>query len=215
MAKQKESKQKKINVRVDFTPMVDMLMLLITFFMLCTSLSKSKTMDLTMPAKDKEQKEEQQNEAKESGAITLYLAADNKIFYGAGEPKYDDPEWIKETTWGKDGIRKVLRDHTTGEGIKPVPMIEAAAKELRKKKKEENMPDSIFNKQLSTIKGGNLPSGEKIETLTIIIKPTDNATYTNMIDALDEMQILDIGTYIIDKITPDDEKLLKAKGVEQ
>ena len=31
----------------------------------------------------------------------------------------------------------------------------------------------------------------------------------------DEMQILDIGTYIIDKITPDDEKLLKAKGVEE
>lgn len=44
MAK-KESKQKKMNVRVDFTPMVDMLMLLITFFMLCTSLSKPQTME--------------------------------------------------------------------------------------------------------------------------------------------------------------------------
>ena len=39
MAKKKESRQKKINVRVDFTPMVDMMMLLITFFMLCTSLA--------------------------------------------------------------------------------------------------------------------------------------------------------------------------------
>ena len=35
----KKGKQKKMTVRVDFTPMVDMNMLLITFFMLCTSLS--------------------------------------------------------------------------------------------------------------------------------------------------------------------------------
>ena len=49
-------KQKKMTVRVDFTPMVDMLMLLITFFMLCTSLSKPSTMELTMPSNDKTQR---------------------------------------------------------------------------------------------------------------------------------------------------------------
>ena len=48
MAKKKESKQKKMNVRVDFTPMKDMLMLLITFFMLCTTLSNPLTHELTM-----------------------------------------------------------------------------------------------------------------------------------------------------------------------
>ena len=45
--KKKSSKQKKMTVRVDFTPMVDMNMLLITFFMLCTSLSKPQTMEIS------------------------------------------------------------------------------------------------------------------------------------------------------------------------
>ena len=214
MAK-KESKQKKMNVRVDFTPMVDMLMLLITFFMLCTSLSKPQTMELTMPSNDEITQEEQKNEAKASETVTLYVTADNKIYYGEGIPKYDDPTWIKETTWGSDGIRKVLRDHATEQGIRPVQRIGLAVRELnmQRQKNPNQYPDSIYQKELSKLKAGNLKEG-KIPTLTIVIKPTDNATYKNMVDALDEMQILNIGTYVIDKINADDEKLLDSKNVK-
>ena len=214
MAK-KESKQKKMNVRVDFTPMVDMLMLLITFFMLCTSLSKPQTMELTMPSNDENTQEEQKNEAKASETVTLYVTADNKIYYGEGIPKYDDPTWIKETTWGSDGIRKVLRDHATEQGIRPVQRIGLAVRELnmQRQKNPNQYPDSIYQKELSKLKAGNLKEG-KIPTLTIVIKPTDNATYTNMVDALDEMQICSIGTYVIDKISEDDQKLLNLKGVK-
>ena len=35
-----------------------------------------------------------------------------------------------------------------------------------------------------------------------------------MVEALDEMQICSIGKYVIDKITPDDEKLLSLKGIK-
>ena len=214
MAK-KQSKQKKMNVRVDFTPMVDMLMLLITFFMLCTSLSKPQTMELTMPSNDENTQEEQKNEAKASETVTLYVTADNKIYYGEGIPKYDDPTWIKETTWGSDGIRKVLRDHATEQGIRPVQRIGLAVRELnmQRQKNPNQYPDSIYQKELSKLKAGNLKEG-KIPTLTIVIKPTDNATYKNMVDALDEMQILNIGTYVIDKINADDEKLLDSKNVK-
>ena len=214
MAK-KESKQKKMNVRVDFTPMVDMLMLLITFFMLCTSLSKPQTMELTMPSNDENTQEAQKNETKASETVTLYVTADNKIYYGEGIPKYDDPTWLKETTWGNDGIRKVLRDHATEQGIRPVQRIGLAVRELnmQRQKNPNQYPDSIYQKELSKLKAGNLKEG-KIPTLTIVIKPTDNATYKNMVDALDEMQILNIGTYVIDKINADDEKLLDSKNVK-
>ena len=50
--------------------------------------------------------------------------------------------------------------------------------------------------------------------MTIIIKATDKASYKNVVDALDEMQICSIGKYVLDKISKDDEKLLKAKAVE-
>lgn len=213
MAKKKESKQKKINVRVDFTPMVDMLMLLITFFMLCTTLSKPQTMELTMPSNDDTTTDEQKNEAKASETVTIYVAANNKIFYGEGIPQYDNPNWLKETTWGNDGIRNALREHATENGTKPVKRIELAVKELNSKKDKEKWSDEELRKRISDVKAGNLPDGEKIPTLTIVIKPTDNASYTNMVDALDEMQILSIGTYVIDKISADDKKLLESKGI--
>ena len=216
MAK-KESKQKKMNVRVDFTPMVDMLMLLITFFMLCTSLSKPQTMELTMPSNDKNTQDDQKNEAKASETVTIYVAANNKIYYGSGIPEYNNPNWIKETTWGNEGIRKVLREHATEDGTRPVERITLAVKELNaeRAKNPKMYPDSIYQKQLSDIKSGKLKGEAKpIPTLTIVIKPTDNASYKNMVDALDEMQILNIGTYVIDKISADDEKLLTSKGVK-
>ena len=213
MAKKKESKQKKMNTRVDFTPMVDMMMLLITFFMLCTTLSKPQAMQLTMPSNDKNVQDEDKSATKASHTITLILAGNDKIYHIDGLPKYDDPTCLKETTWGKEGIRKVLISHVTEEGIAPVAKIMLAKQKLDEKKIKYNMPDSLYQKELAEIKNGNL-DGEKVPKLTIIIKPLDTASYKNMVDALDEMQICSIGTYVIDKINEDDMKLLGLKGVK-
>ena len=213
MAKKKMSKQKKMSSRVDFTPMVDMMMLLITFFMLCTTLSKPQAMQLTMPSNDKNVQDEDKSATKASHTITLILAGNNKIYHIDGLPNYEDPTCLKETTWGKDGIRKVLMSHVTEEGIAPVAKIMVAKQKLDEKKIKYNMADSIYQKELSELKNGNI-NGEKIPTLTIIIKPLDTASYKNMVDALDEMQICSIGTYVIDKINADDEKLLKSRNVK-
>ena len=106
--KRGKSKQKKITVRVDFTPMVDMNMLLITFFMLCTTLSKPQTMEISMPSNDKDITENQKSMVKASQAITLLLGPDNKLYYYEGEPNYKDYTSLKETSYGANGLRAVL-----------------------------------------------------------------------------------------------------------
>ena len=213
MAKKSTSKQKKANTRVDFTPMVDMMMLLITFFMLCTSLAKPQSMELSMPSNDQNLDNNDKTVTKASYTITIYVAGNDKIFYVEGMPKYDDPSCLKETTWGKNGIRKVLQTHVTEDNTQPVLQVMKAKVELDARKDKEQMADSVYSKELSKLKAGDLPTG-KIQTMTIIIKATDSSSYKNVVDALDEMQICSIGKYVIDKINKDDQKLLDEKGVK-
>jgi biopolymer transport protein ExbD len=220
MAKKNLSKQKKMDTRVNFTPMVDMMMLLITFFMLCTTLAKPQAMQLTMPSNDQENLDEKDKQVtKASHTITLYLGSDNKVWYIAGLPKYDDPSCVKETTYGKDGIEKVLLEHTTEEGVNPVAKIKLAKKELDAKKNEYNskMTDEQYQEQLKKLKKGELPNGEKVPTMTVIIRPLDTATYENMLAALDEMLLSNIDKYVIhnvDKMSQDDKDLIEKAGVK-
>lgn len=90
------------------TAMSDVTVLLITFFMLCTSLSKPQTMEISMPSNDKRITEEQQTKVKASQAITFLLASGNRLFYYEGEPAYEEPASLKETTYGADGARAML-----------------------------------------------------------------------------------------------------------
>ena len=212
------SKQKKMNVRVDFTPMVDMMMLLITFFMLCTSLAKPQSLQLTMPSNDKNIKQQNQNESKASQSITIYVCGDNKLFYGEGVPRYDDPNWLKATTWGKDGIRKALRYHKVDDGTMPVDEIMQATAKLAADRAANPMKynDSTYNEKLDELKDGYLngKAGDKLATLTVVIKPTDTASYKNLIDILDEIQICSIGTYVIDQLKPEEAAMLAKKGAK-
>lgn len=207
-----------MNVRVDFTPMVDMLMLLITFFMLCTTLSKPSTMELTMPSKDVNQPDVKKNEAKESHSITIFIGDGDKMFYGEGKPELNNPNWLKPADWtsGKTGIRYVLQHKEVDNGSSvPYEDLRIAMQELKKKKaaNEAAYPDSIYQAEVANIKTGNI-NGKKVPTLTVIIKPTDKAAYRHLVDILDEMQISYIGTYVIDKLSAEEKALLAKKGIQ-
>ena len=129
--------------------------------------------------------------------------------------KPEDPTCLKKTTWGKDGVRKALIGHLTEDGTQPIlDVMTAKAKLDEFKAKNPTMTQAQYDEQLKAIKKGDI-DGKHIETMTIIIKATDNSNYLNLIDALDEMQICSVGKYVIDKINDNDKKLLEAAGVKE
>ncbi len=97
---------KKMSTRVDLTAMVDLAFLLITFFMLTTTLSKPQAMDIAMPDKDKDQPENQLQVA-DNRTMTILLGSGNRVewYMGSVEKPLTPPT---VDGFGKNGIRKAL-----------------------------------------------------------------------------------------------------------
>jgi biopolymer transport protein ExbD len=74
-------KRKRVNVRVDMTPMVDVAFLLLTFFMLTTTMNKPQTMEINLPPTGAKA------DVAESNLLTLRISADFKIFWNKGVEK--------------------------------------------------------------------------------------------------------------------------------
>ncbi len=98
-------KGKKLSTRVDLTPLVDLAFLLITFFIFTTTMSTPTAMNLFLP-KDTE-KPEEQNKAKESGALTILLSKERSIYYYEGMLKTDGSNF-KQGLFSE--VRKLVMD---------------------------------------------------------------------------------------------------------
>lgn len=230
--KKKKGAQKKMDIHVDFTPMVDMNMLLITFFMLCTTMIKSQTLQITLPTNEKVEQEEM-SQAKESEAITLIVDTQrnekgdvkkddegkpiNIVYYYEGKPQVVKDEATgnvtssnlqKETFLGNEGdvqrgIRKILHDRNKQVLAKIDDLkVKWRAKEFHSNKDKN---DSIFQARAKEIRNDS--------TLTrpvVVIKATPEASWASLIGALDEMQINQISRYQIDNINHDDSLMIQA-----
>lgn len=88
--------------RLDLTPMVDLMFLLITFFMLTTTLSKPSAMDIAMPLAD-----EEPAGVSESRTMTICIGSHNRLEWYMGT--LEDPVIAPSvTSFGSGGIRTAL-----------------------------------------------------------------------------------------------------------
>lgn len=219
MAKKGKRYSEQKDVRVDFTPMVDMNMLLITFFMLCTTMIKSQTLQIALPTNEKVDQTEQ-NKAKESEAITILLDSDvdqngkatkEYVYFYEGiamispdgsDSNLQETEFLGNEEGVARGIRAILQKKNKDVYTKIVDLkAKWKAKEFSK---NDAANDSIYRAKSKEVRNDS--------TLTrpvVIIKATPNATYKSVVTALDEMQINSISRYQIDRITHDDSTMMR------
>src|ERR1035437_3509143 len=88
----------RLGVRLDMTPMVDVAFLLLTFFMLTTTLLTPQVMEITMPPDSKIPVE-----IAESNLLTLRIRADRAVFWNMGT---EAPQKITDAD-----LMKVLKAH--------------------------------------------------------------------------------------------------------
>jgi biopolymer transport protein ExbD len=105
--KGKKVRSKKMNPGVDLTAMVDLAFLLITFFMLTTSLSKPQSMPLAMPDKDNKDQKTETMKVPEHRTLTILIGKDNSIVWYLGF--FENPIVAPtQAKFGKEGIRQIL-----------------------------------------------------------------------------------------------------------
>jgi len=106
----KKVRSKKSNAKVDLTAMVDLAFLLITFFMLTTSLSKPQSMDLGLPDKEKDpNKKEEDIKVDQRRTMTIIMGDNDKIkwFHGLLEaPEAGGAP--TDAVYGRNGLRKEI-----------------------------------------------------------------------------------------------------------
>jgi len=181
-----KKRAKKQSTRIDMTPMVDLAFLLLTFFVLTATFSKPKSMELTFPAPpDPTQKQD----AVKNG-ITLLLTKDDRIFYYEGEfrDKADDkgPKTeVSELSFSQDG-KNSLHKYLLEKNKKMQDQIRALKEQFEKKQ----MADTTYKRMVRQRKADK-------ESYTYLIKTDDKATYKNVIDVIDELNINVVGKYVM------------------
>jgi biopolymer transport protein ExbD len=190
-----KKRAKKGSTKIDMTPMVDLAFLLLTFFILTTTMYKPSTLQLTFPVPPEDEQPKELD--KVNNALTLFLTKKDAIYYYKDAFKPGETQ-LTQTNF-KD-VEKLLIEMNKS----TVERINELSKQLNEKKITEEVYDSLKNE-----------AQKKKEALFVIIKPDVDAKFRNMIDMVDEMDISGIGKYAVqDTIKPEEQALLDAEKLK-
>ena len=184
-----KKRAKKGNTRIDMTPMVDLAFLLLTFFILTTTMYKPSTLQLTYPVPPEDQVP--QPPKKVNNALTMFLTKKDQILYYKDAFKLGETQLVHSDF--KD-IRKVLVEMNRAS----VDRINELTKRFNEKKITELAYDSLKN----------LSQKQEDDALYVIIKPDPDAKFRNVIDMVDEMDISGVGKFAVQDVIKPEEMAL-------
>ena len=180
--------------------MVDLMCLLITFFMLTTAFSKAKVMVITMPDReDNKDKDKNQPQIAAFRTLNIILSEGDKVYYyiGMADPKKPPLPTLVKTNFSKDGIRKVLLD-------KNRDLFQKIA-EYRDKRVTGKIvvSDTTLDSEIKRMKRDDKKGP------IVLIKADEKAKYKDIVNIIDEMAICNIASYAIVDINSVEKDMLK------
>lgn len=195
--KHQKKKAKKGSVHLDMTPMVDLAFLLLTFFILATSLSKPKTMEIIFPKEVEDKKET--TKVKDDLATTVLIGEeDEHVFYYTGMFKPDSTLLI-HTDYSKEGIRKVLLDRNK--------RINDQVIALKEKLASKEINDTTYQVTYSKIVGDSLAP-------FVVVKTIPKSKFRNVVNVMDELNITNVKKRAIIDMGESEEIAMRQKIVE-
>jgi len=189
---------KKQSTRIDMTPMVDLMCLLITFFMLTTAFSKPKIMVITMPEK-KIHENEPEVKIPKWRTLNILLTDKNVVYYyiGSADPKTPPLHTLTKSDFSKNGIRKVLLEKNKDLFTQIVTFRE------KRQSGKLVVADTTADQEIKKMKKNDMKGP------IVLIKADDKAKYKDIVNIIDEMAICNIASYAIVDILPIELELLK------
>jgi biopolymer transport protein ExbD len=178
------------------TPMVDLAFLLLTFFILTTTMYKPSTLQITFPVPQDEQ-QDKKDLAKVNNALTLFLTKDDQILY------YRDAFKPGETQLTRTDFSQITQ-YLIEQNKSTFDQVQELGRRYNANEIDKLAYDSLKN------------NVQKVEgALFVIIKPDKDAKYRNMIDMVDDMDISGIGKFAVqDTIKPAELELLEAEKLK-